>query len=137
MQLASEAREGLIKYRAHPLWENSLASQLLFRMWHPGYDLSGWATSAYCGNAAVTEIHKSPEETIQTVSMVEWIQIHSSSHIWMWYFSMGWSTLNMHISGSDPIPLLICDCCKFSGGKLVHFFSWSIFEKGTECLEAI
>ena len=73
-----EAGEGLVKARADPLRENSLVSQLPFRMWNPGYDLSRWATSAYCGNAAVTEIHKSPEKSIRTVSMVEWIQMQSS-----------------------------------------------------------
>ena len=58
--------------------EKTLVSQLPFRMWNPGCDLSRWATSAYCGNAAITETHKSPEKSIRTVSMVERIQMQGS-----------------------------------------------------------
>lgn len=140
MQLASEAWQSLIKYRASPLWESSLVSQLPFRMWNPGYDLSRWATSAYCGDAAVSEIHKSPEKGIQAVSMVEWIQMHSTSHIWIcvcvWFFfsTTGRSTLNNR--EVTPVPLLIFDCWAFSEGTLVQYFSWSIFERGRGCMEA-
>lgn len=53
------------------------------------------------------------------------------------FFSAGWPTLNMHISGSDPKPLLIFDCWAFSGSKLVQYFSWSVVERGMEYLDAI
>lgn len=108
-----EAGEGLVKARADPLRENSLVSQLPFRMWNPGYDLSRWATSAYCGNAAVTEIHKSPEKSIRTVSMVEWIQMQGSVTFecdFFYFFLTGWSALNMQMGASDWGSSLIAEC---------------------------
>ena len=85
--------------------EKTLVSQLPFRMWNPGCDLSRWATSAYCGNEAVTETHKSPEKSIRTVSMVERIQMQGSVTFecdFFFFFPTGWSALNMQMAGSDP-----------------------------------